>query len=211
MDGTLADTSEGIFNSIRYVQEKLDLPQISDEQMRFHIGPPIQESYSKNFNLNDLELEKAVQYHKEYAVCQGLYEASLYPGMTDLLELLNKKGYKQAVATLKFEETAKKMLRHLDIFYYFEIICGASSNSHLSKAQLLEKCINAMNCKKSETLLIGDSAYDAIGASEIGIDFLAVTYGFGFSDKKDVESYPHIGYVESVRDIVQFLNNVGMK
>lgn len=211
LDGTLADTSEGIFNSIRYTQEKLKLPQISGEQMRSHIGPPVQESYARNFKLQGSGLEKAVQLHKEYATNKGLFEAQLYPNIAEVLTALNKKHFKQAVVTLKFEETAKKMLTYLNIASYFETIIGASANAHSSKGEMLKVCINTINSKNSNVLLIGDSAYDAIGAQEAGIDFLAVTYGFGFSNKKDVELYPHIGYIESTKGILDFLNEENLK
>lgn len=34
----------------------------------------------------------------------------------------------------------------------------------------------------SETILVGDSEYDADGAAQASVDFLAVLYGFGFKD-----------------------------
>lgn len=36
----------------------------------------------------------------------------------------------------------------------------------------------------SKAIMIGDSDNDAIGAQEIGTQFIGVTYGFGFSKKK---------------------------
>lgn len=51
MDGTIADTSPGIFNSIRYTEEKMGLPEINYEQMYSHVGPPMEESYNRNFGL----------------------------------------------------------------------------------------------------------------------------------------------------------------
>lgn len=41
LDGTLADTSEGIYNSIRFAQKTMNLKEITLEQMRSHIGPPL--------------------------------------------------------------------------------------------------------------------------------------------------------------------------
>lgn len=205
LDGTLADTSEGIYNSIRYVQQKMNLPQITNEQMRSHIGPPIQESYVRNFNLSGLKLEKAIQYHKEYANEKGLYEVQLYPGIIDLLELLRKKQCKQAVVTLKFEETAKKMLDYLNISCYFEFIYGTCPRLYLPKSEMIKKSIDIINSEKEKVLLIGDSFYDAIGASQAEIDFLPVTYGFGFLNKEDLKDYSHIGHCESAEKISDFL------
>lgn len=201
LDGTLADTSEGIYNCIRYAQEKMSLPPISSEQMRSHIGPPMHESYERNFHLTGSDLEKAIGYHKEYALTKGLFEASLYKGIPELLSLLKESGCKLAVATLKYEETAQKMLSFLNVAPYFDVICGALSDVKLTKAQLLEKCVDLCQGEKSTALLIGDSSYDALGAQEAGIDFLGVTYGFGFTNKQEVDEFPNVGCAESPTEI----------
>lgn len=51
-DGTLADTGEGIFESVRYAVEALGKPPLSDKQLRSFIGPPIYDSF---MNMLDLD------------------------------------------------------------------------------------------------------------------------------------------------------------
>ena len=206
LDGTLADTSEGIYNCIRYAQKMMGLPPITSAQMHSHIGPPMHESYEKNFHLTDHELERAVGYHKEYALTQGLYEASLYEGIPQLLSQLKSRGLKLAVATLKYEETAQKMLSFLKIAPLFDVICGTLSEVKLTKAQLLLKCVDLCQGEKNTTLLVGDSSYDALGAQEAGIDFLGVTYGFGFQTADDVNQYPNVGSATTVGEIWEWIN-----
>ena len=74
MDGTLADTSPGILNSIRYTIKQMGLNEISLEQMYSHVGPPMEESYNRNFGLTGDSLKQAVSYHKEYAIQKGFKE-----------------------------------------------------------------------------------------------------------------------------------------
>lgn len=205
LDGTLADTSEGIYNCIRYAQKMMSLPSITDAQMRSHIGPPMQESYERNFHLTGAELERAIGFHKEYALSKGLYEAAVYEGIPQLLSQLKQSGYKLAVATLKYEETAKKMLSFLQVADSFDAICGALAEVKLTKAQLLEKCVNLCDGSKESSLLIGDSSYDALGAQETGIDFLGVTYGFGFQTADDVNQYPNVGCAGSPTEISAYI------
>lgn len=206
LDGTLADTSEGIYNCIRYAQKMMKLPPITDAQMRSHIGPPMHESYERNFHLSGADLEKAIGYHKEYALTKGLYEASLYEGIPELLSQLKKQGIHLAVATLKYEETAQKMLTFLNIAHFFEVICGALSDVKLTKAQLLEKCIQLCHGTKDTSLLVGDSSYDALGAQDAGIDFLGVTYGFGFANQQEVDEFPNVGCAKTVNEIGRLLS-----
>ena len=51
-----------------------------------------------------------------------------------------------------------------------------------------------------------ESEYSELkGALETGIDFIAVTYGFGFKSASDVEQYPHVCVCDSVKEIEQFI------
>lgn len=204
LDGTLADTSEGIFNSIRYTQEKMGLfPPETDEQMRSHIGPPVEESYHRIFELTGERLQQAAAYHKEYALQKGLYEASLYDGIPELLGQL-KPNHKLAVATLKFEETATQMLQHLGIAQYFDIICGAIPGQHTTKLDTLHRARQHCNATPAQTLLIGDSRYDALGAQQDAIDFLAVTYGFGFRTEADAAEFPNVSCAGNEVELLSF-------
>lgn len=200
-DGTLADTSEGILNSVRYTQKMMQLPEITMEQMISHIGPPMDESYNRNFGLTGDKLKQAVCYHKEYAVKQGYKELELYNGIPQLLSELKENGYKTAIATLKAQPTVDKIVQEFGIADKFDIIKGVDVNNPMSKSQLLGLCISELQLNAADSLLIGDSEYDAIGAEEAGIDFLAVTYGYGFKTTADAEKHSCIGVCGSAEEI----------
>jgi len=54
--------------------------------------------------------------------------------------------------------------------------------------------------------MVGDTLHDSIGADQIGIDFLAVTYGFGFKNKKECENVNCIAVVDTPLEIINVLN-----
>ena len=135
-----------------------------------------------------------------------MFEASLYEGMSQLLSQLKQRGYKLAVATLKYEETAQRMLTYLNVAQYFDVICGALADVKLSKSQLLGKCMSFSGSDEASSLLVGDSSYDALGAKEAGIDFLGVTYGFGFTNQQEVDEFPNVGCAETVNEIGRILS-----
>ena len=58
--------------------------------------------------------------------------------------------------------------------------------------------------EKEEVVLIGDSIHDGKAAKETGIDFIGVTYGFGFKSKDDMKEYNPVLCPESVQDIIDF-------
>ncbi len=205
MDGTLADTSLGILNSIRYVQKKMNLPEITLEQMYSHVGPPMEESYNRNFGLIGNELKQAVELHKKYAVNYGYKEITWYDGISELLDKLQKTGYLTAIATLKAQSTVMKILDYFNMRSKFDIIIGTSPQAAMSKNQLVKYCLEKSGVPKKQAVLIGDSTYDAVGAREAEIDFIAVTYGFGFKKDK-VETPDSIAVCNNVGEIAKALN-----
>lgn len=206
MDGTLADTSPGILNSIRYVQNKMKLPEISLEQMYSHVGPPIEESYRRNFGLEGDRLAKAISLHKKYALAQGYKEIQWYNGIVELLNQLKNSGFIIAIATLKSYGTMMKIIDNFDMSDKFDIITGVTGKNLVNKTQLLKYCIETAKIKKEDAVLVGDSKYDALGAVEAGIDFIAVTYGFGFKNKDDVSNYKHTKVCNNVFSILDAVN-----
>lgn len=52
--------------------------------------------------------------------------------------------------------------------------------------------------------MIGDSSYDAIGAQKMGIDFIGVTYGFGFQSADEVLRFKAVGAADVPRELVNY-------
>ena len=205
LDGTLADTSEGIYNSIRFAQKTMNLKEITLEQMRSHVGPPMAVSYKKNFGLEGKDLERAIALHKQYALEKGAFEVSFYDGIDDLLCRLKENGCTICVATLKIEQTAKKIMDHFGKTAFFDLIRGVTAGGNETKASILKDCVKFACVDTSKCVLIGDSVYDAQGAQEAGMDFIGVTYGFGFKSKEEVLQMGAIAAADNCMELTDIL------
>lgn len=53
--------------------------------------------------------------------------------------------------------------------------------------------------------MVGDSDNDAIGADSIGLDFVGVTYRFGFKDSEDTNRYPKVGCAGTLLELLYIL------
>lgn len=207
-DGTLADTSPGIFNSIRYSSAALGLQEISESQKRSFIGPPLSTAYASNFGLSGNMLEKAMRLHKEYGVMRGYKELKFYDGIFRLLKCLKNDGIKTAIATLKVQPTINKIVEEFGCSNHFLVCKGADLDAPMTKAEMLRHCMKqAGEIPIEKTVLVGDSIFDAIAAQEAGIDFVAVTYGFGFVKDEKIE-YPSVAVVNSVKELTEFFSVV---
>lgn len=180
LDGTLADTSDGIYKCHILTNDAMGRPVANQSLLGGVIGEPLFELYRKRFGYSEEESHKAVTYYRERYAQVGMENVIPYPGMLDCLVQLKQIGYKLAVATLKEEKLAKNILRKMGYEQYFDAIVGMDSKDTRTKKDMLTQCMKIIGVVPSETVLVGDTERDAKSAQEIGVSCIGVTYGFGF-------------------------------
>lgn len=204
MDGTLLDTSGGVVKSVEYLIKELSLPQITEEVKRSFIGPPIQDSLKRVYHMDEGQVRAATKVFRDRYSTVDLCIAREYAGIRDLLRYLRQKGIKTGVATYKRQDYAEKILRAFHIAELCDCIYGADYDGKYTKQDIIELCIAQIgDGDKSHTVMIGDSEYDALGAQKAGVDFIGVTYGFGFGCAGDIAGYP---YVAAAADVTELKN-----
>lgn len=199
LDGTLLDTSLGIFNSVRYAELEMGFQPIPEEDLKKFVGPPPKTMYQEMYDLDEEMAFEAAKKHREYGRSRGVFEACVYPEMKECLDSLKEQGYHLAVATLKQQKIAEMVLDNFGLSSYFDSIIGMDVDESYTKCQTIQLAIERTRTTK-HVLMIGDSKYDYEGAVAAGVDFLGVLYGFGFerfgeypfatiSQPKDIEKY----------------------
>lgn len=206
LDGTLLDTSEGIIASVRYTIDKFDLPHLGEEQLKLFIGPPIQDSFSRAFDLKgDVLQEIATVFRNQYKSID-LLKAKPYEGIYGVFENLIRNNIIPAIATYKRQDYAEIILKHFGFDKYTSIMCGADHNNVLKKKDIIEKALALANVDNyKEAVMVGDSDNDALGAKSLGLGFVAVTYGFGFKTADDANAFPNKGIASNVDMLNEFL------
>jgi len=204
-DGTLADTSLGIINSHKHANAVMGRPVPDDKTLASVIGGPLLDTYRKKFGYSDEEASKAVRIYRERYAKYGVDELVIYDGIPDALRELKNRGYMLSVATLKAEKFAIPMLENLGIAKYFDVIHGIDDKDTRTKSSLIELCMNDLKIKSNESLLVGDSLHDALGAKAADVGFIAALYGFGFKSISDIEGYSAIGAIKSPLELLDLL------
>lgn len=202
-DGTIADTSPGILDAHRFALSYMGKNIPSDSELSTVIGGHLLDTYIYRFGFSETQAREAVRVYRERYAKVGIHKAELYPEFEKMAKKLYEKGYLIGVATLKAEKFAEIMLRELGIRKWFNTVCGMDEHDDLDKAGLIKKCCSLCEVSEKNTILVGDSNNDAIGARESGVDFLGVTYGFGFHKDQKYDFCT----VDSVVDILGYLLN----
>ena len=207
LDGTLLDTTEGVLSSVKYTIQKMGFEPLDDKALSTFIGPPIQDSFAKAYGLEGPILQEiATVFRNRYSTMEYLIQATPYEGIYQLLEQLRQRGIQTAVATYKREDYALTLLKHYHFDRYMDIMYGGDHENKLKKKDIIEKCIVTAGIDDlSRVVMIGDTVSDVIGAKGIGVDFLGVTYGFGFTTAADVMEHPSsVGSADRALDLLPY-------
>lgn len=207
LDGTLLDTSQGIKNSVRHAEQMMGLTPVPDPQLASFFGPPPKKVYQTLHGLADDKALEAARHHREYAARKGIYEAFAFEDIERLLVQLHAERRKLAIATLKREDIARSILAHFKLDHYFDAIVGQNFAEDLTKTQTINLAIEQLQqSDRTRILMIGDSEGDYKGALEAGIDFLGVTFGFGFEPDAS-QNHPDLTLLSTVQDLVAYFDH----
>ncbi|MES9668713.1 phosphoglycolate phosphatase [Bacillus cereus] len=204
LDGTLTDPKEGIINSVLYALEKIGIEEVNISELDSFIGPPIQQSFIDRYNMNEIEVERAVFYFREYLKQSGLLENKVYDGITTLLQELKDAGNRLFVATSKPTVFAKQVIEHFQLTTFFEEIVGSNlDGTRIKKEEIIAHILQTNEeLKKEEMVIIGDRNHDVIGANRNGIASIGVLYGYGSEIELSDAGAVHI--VKDVEELQRF-------
>ena len=178
LDGTLTDSGEGIMNCAKLALAHYGLPIPDEAELRTFVGPPLHESFVR-FGVPADEADNAIKIYRSRYIPIGKFENHPYEGIREVLRKLKDLGHTLYVATSKPEAMSVEILEHFDLAKYFHIIAGASyDRSRSSKedviAYLLDQCGDY-----AEKIMVGDTAFDVLGAKAHGIPTVGVSWGYG--------------------------------
>lgn len=202
LDGTLTDSGEGITKSVKLALDHFGIPVESLNDLRYFVGPPLRDSFLKAGVPED-RIEEAITVYRSRYTTVGKFENTPYPGIPELLTQLKNLGYRLCVATSKPENMSVEILDKFGLSPYFDEICGATlDKSRDSKsaviAYLLQKTGSAQNAT-----MVGDTAFDVIGAAEHGINTIGVSWGYGSTEEMVAKGAVAIAHTTD--ELYQFL------
>jgi len=185
-DGTLYDTVEGISKSAQYALEKLGITAKLDE-LRCFAGPPLVDMFMEHFGFDRTEAEQAVTDFRERYNPIGLYECRIFPGTQEALATLRQRGYLLGIATSKPQPLAEELLGREDMLSLFDGIVGSSTDgNNTSKADVLRAVMRMLAVTPEETVLVGDTKYDVLGAKACRVPCVGV--GWGYAAEGELEA-----------------------
>jgi phosphoglycolate phosphatase len=135
--------------------------------------------------LDEAAVIEALVAYRRYFVERGMFENSVYPGITGLLQELFDAGRRLAVTTSKPLPYAVPIIEHFALGGYFEGVFGPTADDDgIDKKAVVARALNAMAIDDTTSVvLVGDRFHDVVGAHENGIACIGALWGYGSRDE----------------------------
>jgi phosphoglycolate phosphatase len=208
LDGTVWDSQPGILACLAHAMQATDSDPLPTEVLVQHIGPPLAAMLAE-VGVAPERIDEGVTAYRERYHSHGVYEAVLYPGVTELLDQLKDAGWLLATATSKGVVGTELMIDHFGLRDRFDVVAAASMHETAHhKHDVIARALAGLGRAQADPTqpagwMIGDRSYDIEGGAAAGLRTVAVTWGYG-SEQERRAAPPH-EVAESVADLQRIL------
>ena len=185
-DGTLCDSAEQIVSAIKKAGRDVGLTNINDEQARQSIG---QRLHHLALTLTNNNSDKANEFFDAYRHnfrtemnSGNTYISPLFEGAKKALTSLVAAGWCTGIVTNKGRNGLNYLLNAHQIVDLFDITYTVDEKQPKPSPEMAIDAMYECGVENKNTVLIGDTIYDAQCSVNAGISFVGVSWGYNSSD-----------------------------
>lgn len=198
LDGTLSDSRPGLLLAQKAAFTALEIETNADPSI--FLGAPLPATFRQlSPGIDEIGIAYGMKKFREAYETFGLHNCPLYPGAEDLLAGLKAAGKSVWLATSKPRIYAGQILQHLGVAQYFDGLAAAGLDEKDTKTTLIAAALKQSGIHASAAVMLGDRAFDIIGALENGVKPVGALWGYG-----NREELAEAGCTDFATDIADF-------
>lgn len=191
LDGTLLNTIADLACSTNYALQTLGYPVHEVSSYHFMVGNGINKLFERALPEGEKTTENVLRVRKEFLLHYDLHnadESRPYPGIPELLEALQERGYQLAVASNKYQAATEKLIAHYFPGIRFAAVFGQREGVNVKPdPTVVYDILQITGVSKDEVLYVGDSGTDMQTAINSGVTSCGVSWGF--RPRAELESF----------------------
>ena len=207
LDGTLLDTIADLAESANHALKQLGYPTRDVEKIRTFVGNGVNKLLYRTLPDEEKSEENMMRMRTHFVPYYDAHNADLsapYPGIVALLEELQAKGLRMAVASNKYQEATVKLVKHYFPMIDFVEVLGQREGINVKPdPTIVFDILKKAGVSKEETLYVGDSGVDMQTAINAGVDAIGVTWGF--RPRTELEDFHPMGLIDQAEELLGFL------
>lgn len=207
LDGTLLNTIDDLAISTNYALRQFGFPEHSLPEYPYFVGNGITRLIERALPEDHRNTETVCRVKEKFV---GYYQQHKtdrtrpYPGIPALLEVLNEKGIRLAVASNKYHQGTEELIRH---YFGSSLFCAVAGQKEGIPVKpdpaIIRSILEQTGIASADTLYIGDSGVDMQTAANSGVASVGVTWGFRPRKELEASGAQHIA--EQPQDILKFI------
>ena len=183
LDGTILDTLPDLSTAVNYALSRRGMPPHSLEEYKMMVGEGIRNLCRLALNSEDEQvLNESLQDFKTYYVAHILDKTRPYEGMPELIAALKERGIAVAVASNKFQEGTRRLIRHFYPDIPEERVLGEVDGRPRKPDPAMIKAVMSSFPEGSRCCVVGDAWTDIEAGKAYGCDTIGVSWGYRYTE-----------------------------
>jgi pyrophosphatase PpaX len=202
LDGTIVDSGWMILASFRHATQTVLGRRIPDEVLMASVGSGHLVEQMADFDRDKAE-ELAHAYREFYAPLHS--ELKAFPGMLELLRILDREGRKLGVVSAKRTDIVHLAFEALGFGDLMDVVVGSDEapRGKPHPDQILV-ALERLDAEPDETAYVGDAPFDVAAAKAAGAHAIGVTWG-GIHTRARMEAEQPDAVVDTAEELLAAL------
>jgi phosphoglycolate phosphatase len=180
LDGTLIDSKEDLVNSVNAMLASKGREALPQDIVASYVGNGAPMLVKRALpELSEDEHLEALQFFLDYYREHMLDATTLYPGVREALDRLQRERVPMAILTNKPVRFSVRLIAGLGLAEHFFQIYGGNSFEEKKPHPIgIERLIAESGADRARTVMVGDSAVDVLTARAASVQACGVAWGF---------------------------------
>lgn len=201
-DGTLADSSAHIVQSMQRALSELNIPQVSPEVLRSNIGLGINEIMTRVFpDLKLSQQQELITCFRHHFMSAPQKADVLFPGVAETLQYLHQNDHYLAIATGKSHQGLALALESTHLGQFIHNSRTADQTCSKPNPQMLNELLEDFQLPPEQAMMIGDTSFDMEMAKNANMPAIAVSYGV--HSRQTLQNYQPSKIIDSIEELIR--------
>lgn len=178
LDGVLIDCNKNIVESFRLLHEEIGEP-FNPEDILSRIGVGLLQIFREILpEKHHDDMEKLREIYLRNFQSLGFENIILLPGVAETIEELNKRGFKQSIATNKAATEAERILKALKIDPYLDLYTGQGTVEKIKpEPDMILYSLDHFGVAPEKAVFIDDTANGLMAGIRANVNTVGITTG----------------------------------
>ena len=204
LDGTLIDSSAGVVDAVNYSLRMMDRPEQPPDRIKRYIGFPLEQMYP---DFTDAPVDQLYHYFQKRAAETVVSSTVPLDGVAEALEVLNKQGFRMAIASTKIRRHVEGIVTKLGWSHLFEALVGGDDVAEVKPApDAFRVALERLAAASDQTLVVGDTINDIQAARAVPMRVIAVESPY--RERSELVAAQPDYLIESLRRLPSLLEQI---